>query len=1440
MGQRESFIGPLSWVQGEITLTLAQVETRISAATELPQARSRLHQCQGALTLVGLTGAARFVAAMEALLPAEGQSPPWDETKATALLAASATLRSYLEGLLAGAPDQPLALYPAYRQLALAAQTPVPSPAILFFPDLAQLPPPRSTAPATLSEAQISARLKAAALGFERGRQKWLKSHDGGEPGGLRDMRNSVAIVEQTRATAAARRFWWICIAFCDGIQEDIADPDRRGLLDRLFLALGEAIQALARQEEADEDTLLREVLYQVAVADGTGADSESVRQVRGVYRLADFIPPAAADGLRARETAQCLARLEEPLAAAEAAWEAFARGSAAALPAFHGACQRMASLALALERSPLHGLIGAIDSTAAQLRKNPLLHNDTLTEEMVAALLLLAQARTSPAQVDTTPFLQASAGVAEALAAALGGELLAVSAQAFTAYRRQQLDQTALARLCAVMQGNLNQVEAALEAAIRQPEQPELLAAVPLLLKQVEGALTVAEQPKAARLIADIMAALARLSYPGRGPVRSADGEDAARTVAACCVALGAYIDGLAWACADPALLEKAAAISSASLAEPARQDRADAAVAGELLAIFLDEGQAVLAEMARCLPQLQAQPEDGISLRALRRGFHTLKGGSRMVELRDLGDVAQAGELCLNAWLAGGAAANIPLLALLTEAAAWFGRCLAALEKGESLPAAADLAARFTALEIPAAGSGGDAAANSQGPLPPFLDSSLFDELPEELESGIDTQLLPLFLEESTLAVAAIGKQLRLWRADPADAAAPIRLTRLLHTLKGSARMVGALGIGELVHELESRIAEVNHPEPAQIDALADSFDRVAALIEALGGEEGSEDEALAPESAQEISAAAASVGQLHIRPERVDQLLNEAGEIAIARSRIETELREFKGTLGELGDTVTRLQRLWRDLELQGQPSSPQGGERSEELKRLLVEGITDVATVQQGLLRGLEQTTASLGAQSRLNRHLSQGLLRLRMVPFAVVVERLHRVLRRTAQELGKEAVLHCEGEQTEVDRSVLERLVAPLEHLLRNALAHGIETPLERQRKGKDAVGAVHLRVRQQGNEFLIELADDGAGLDLARIRQRGEASGLVPPGAEEAALIPLIFSPGFTTASHLSSVAGRGVGMDVVRSEVVALGGRIEVDSEADQGCLFRLTLPLTLSVGQALLVRVGGAPGRRFGIPAALVDQACEVSAEEMQTLRREGCVTWHGQPYVWDYLPHLLGYDALEPGRQSRYWRVLVRSGEERIALEVDAVIGKQEVVLKPLGPQLERVPGIVGATVLGDGEIALLLNPAILAARPHQVSPIPPSALPPRRPLVLLVDDSLTVRKTLARLLERAGYRVATARNGVEAQEKLQEERPAVLLADSDMPRLDGLDLVRSLGSDEQLKTLPVIMISACDSAEHRRRAEALGIQHFLAKPWDEAQLLSLIDHCLHSPS
>ncbi len=787
------------------------------------------------------------------------------------------------------------------------------------------------------------------------------------------------------------------------------------------------------------------------------------------------------------------------------------------------------------------------------------------------------------------------------------------------------------------------------------------------------------------------------------------------------------------------------------------------------------------------------------------------------------------------------------------------------------------------------------------------------------------IDVDLFPIFTEEAQELLPQLGGALRQWIARPDNASARAEVLRALHTLKGSARLAGALRLGEMVHRMETDAERLGSEglTSAAIEPLMASYDAIQARFEALRqGDAEAQDAVLAapeqvaaavPEPASAMSdvapqaatvaseesgeaaesapiavtqaaplagvaipvapslAATRGGASVRVRPELLDRLMSQAGEVMISRSRMEAEMVTLRASLKDLTGNLDRLRQQLRDIELQAEsqmqsrlaqakdsnqafdPLEFDRFTRVQELTRMMAESVNDVATVQRNLQRAVETTEDSLVAQARQARELQRDLLRTRMVEFEGISERLYRVVRQAAKETGKQVRLDITGGAIEMDRGVLDRMTAAFEHLLRNSVVHGIETPDARAAAGKPAEGRIEIRLTQELNDVSVVFQDDGAGIDLQRLREKAVAQGVVAADdrMSDGELAQLVFHPGLSTASEVSALAGRGVGMDVVRSDVLALGGRIETATQRGEGARFTLVLPLTTAVTQVVMLRAGELS---FGVPSNLVELVRRVSADELAAAYASGTLRAGDEdiPFFWSGA--LLQSSARSSEAGGRTLPVVIfRSAAQRVAVHVDEVLGNQEVVVKNLGPQLSRLPGLAGMSLLASGAVALIYNPVALSTvygdqvrgwvaeqlaaatvAASKADAEEPAVAVSSVPLVLVVDDSITVRRVTQRLLQREGYRVALAADGLQALERLQQERPTVVLSDIEMPRMDGFDLVRNIRSDARLAGLPVIMITSRIAEKHREHARELGVDHYLGKPYSEEELLALIGH------
>ncbi len=790
-----------------------------------------------------------------------------------------------------------------------------------------------------------------------------------------------------------------------------------------------------------------------------------------------------------------------------------------------------------------------------------------------------------------------------------------------------------------------------------------------------------------------------------------------------------------------------------------------------------------------------------------------------------------------------------------------------------------------------------------------------------------AIDLDLFPIFEEEAIELLPQLGGSLRQWAAKTDSRTARDEVLRALHTLKGSARLAGALRLGEMAHRMESEIEQMGSEgfHPSQFGPLLHRFDNLQANFEALRAAGGMPvAPVLTPVAAEAEKAAvlatttlatpepsivastpalvdaiapvvrtaiavptvtalaplrAASNQVVRVRSQLLDRMVNQAGEVMITRSRLEAELNQLKSSLSDLSGNLDRLRTQLRDIELQAEsqmqsrlaqakdtaagfdPLEFDRFTRVQELTRMMAESVNDVATVQRSLQRTVEATEDDLVAQARQTRELQRDLLRTRMVEFESISDRLYRVVRLASKETGKQVKLDITGGSIEMDRGVLDRMTPAFEHLLRNCVAHGIEDTQVRGDAGKDATGLIAIELSQEGNDVAVAFSDDGAGLNLPRILEKALSQGIVTPDQHlsEAEAANLIFMPGFSTATHITELSGRGIGMDVVRSEVNALGGRIETSTQAGKGTNFKLVLPLTTAVTQVVMLRSGKLS---FGVAANVVETVRRVSLKEVDQAYRTGTLDVAGEavPFHWSGALLQASPRSLEPNLKNMSV-VIFRSAAQRVAMHVDEVLGNQEAVVKNLGPQLSRLPGLAGMTVLASGAVVLIYNPvalstvygesaravtlsqlaqtdeaAVVSANQGSQPQAPVRAAPVVNeiPLVLVVDDSITVRRVTQRLLQREGYRVSLAADGLQALERLADELPAVVLSDIEMPRMDGFDLARNIRGDERLKPLPIIMITSRIAEKHREHAMELGVNHYLGKPYSEEELLSLVRH------
>ncbi|TFB39951.1 Hpt domain-containing protein [Pseudomonas sp. F01002] len=889
------------------------------------------------------------------------------------------------------------------------------------------------------------------------------------------------------------------------------------------------------------------------------------------------------------------------------------------------------------------------------------------------------------------------------------------------------------------------------------------------------------------------------------------------------------------------------------------------------EIVSIFLEEAVDILESAGQALQRWLSDPDNAAPLLSLQRDLHTLKGGARMAEVEPVGELAHELESLYEGLVDRRYAYSEALAHLLQHSHDRLAQLLDQLQNQRPLGDPGEVIEAIREFR-----QGNASAVETVEPAR------------TEDSPGHDPELLEIFLEEGFDIIENSGAALVRWQAEPSNRQEVETLLRDLHTLKGGARMVEIAPIGDLAHELEflyeGLSAGVLQPTAALFGLLQSSHDRLAQMLDATraGQPLPPADQLIdaiknfshpaVPETPALVVVSAtpkvetpalqpdAGADMVKVSAELLDDLVNLAGETSIFRGRIEQQVNDARVTLSEMETTIERMRDQLRrlDTETQGRILSRQQVEAErlgyeefdplemdrhsqlQQLSRALFESASDLLDLKETLDRRNQDAENLLQQQGRINTELQEGLMRTRMVPFERMLPRLKRIVRQVSGELGKDVEFIVGNAEGEMDRNVLERMAAPLEHMLRNAVDHGLESAEVRIAAGKPAQGRITLDLSREGGDIIFDIRDDGAGVPLDAVRRKAIKRGLLAPDSDisDRDVLQFILQPGFSTAEKITQISGRGVGMDVVHEEVRQLGGSMSIDSVPGQGVHFRIRLPFTVSVNRALMVQCFD---DQYAIPLNTIDGIVRVLPNELEGHYRLDPPTYKyaGQHYELCYLGELLktSHRPKLLGQSLPLPVLLVQCNERHIAVQVDSMAGTREIVVKSLGPQFAAVQGLSGATILGDGRVVLILD--LLApiramqARVPQQSATQEAEVEPHKPLlVLVVDDSVTVRKVTSRLLERHGMNVLTAKDGVDAMLLLEDHMPDLMLLDIEMPRMDGFEVATQVRADERLQHLPIIMITSRTGQKHRDRAMAIGVNDYLGKPYQESVLLESI--------
>jgi chemosensory pili system protein ChpA (sensor histidine kinase/response regulator) len=785
--------------------------------------------------------------------------------------------------------------------------------------------------------------------------------------------------------------------------------------------------------------------------------------------------------------------------------------------------------------------------------------------------------------------------------------------------------------------------------------------------------------------------------------------------------------------------------------------------------------------------------------------------------------------------------------------------------------------------AMPLQVAGVGGDGSDAAR----PVLASPADVEL--VLPADVDDQLLEGFFQEApeqARRLIALGQTLVAGHGNDADLATA---KRLIHTLKGSGAIIGLQGLASIGHHLEDVLEHFERAGTALSQPAAEALlDAAYCLEQMVGHVIGNDDypsqsqavlqtvldlanrldrgetlemplERAAPAPTPSVRPPspppAAPDSALRVSLQRIEALFRVTGEAAVHNAAMEERMRTLAERSRELLAQNLRVQKRLFELEalvdvraLATMRSNPrraeQGGFDPLEMDQYselhsTAHALAEEAADARAFAARLDDEIAAVATvqlrQQRLGKDLQHLVIGTRMSEVGTLAPRLHRNVRSTAQATGKQAELLISGAETQIDTDVLARLAEPLMHLLRNAVDHGLEDPDERAAAGKPPVGRINIAFSRRGQQVVLRCDDDGRGLNLPAIRQRAVERGLIDAdqAIDDDEIARLILQPGFSTRDTVSTVSGRGVGLDVVHDWATQMSGSVRVSSRPGAGCSIELHFAASLTAVHSLIVEVAG---ERYALPSMQVEQAIPRGVGRFEMLADRLVYRHARQLHPALRLAAQAGLPFDAGASLDDCDAVIVRVDDKTCALAVDRLLDSRELLVKHPGRYARHLRGVAGLAILGDGSVAVNLDLVHLLVAPADMPVVRPRggrvAAPNEKPLVLVVDDALSVRNSLLQLVQDAGFRAETARDGAEAINLLHAHRPDVVLTDLEMPNINGIHLTSHIRGRDDLKGLPVIMITSRSQDKHRRMAREAGVDAYITKPYNDGELLQAI--------
>ncbi|MDT8397068.1 MAG: Hpt domain-containing protein [Pseudomonadales bacterium] len=924
-------------------------------------------------------------------------------------------------------------------------------------------------------------------------------------------------------------------------------------------------------------------------------------------------------------------------------------------------------------------------------------------------------------------------------------------------------------------------------------------------------------------------------------------------------------------------------------------------------LLSGFLRESRAINALIGNLYQAFRVEHQHDRA-QQLQDQFAHFEGAASLAEQAAIASVCHALSILYKQYAEGLFSINDTLITLLDQLHAWVNAGMQMLEDGAAAPA----------------------------PVPDHLLMQLKQSIGQQIavrttekvmmaEEQVEESLLAVFVEEAAEILHELDSRMADWQQAPDDRGVLDDLLRSLHTLKGSAALVGEQELSEAAHRFETLIIEAGHggrhldehffavadrhlnilqvlfalyrsDENGCLRRMPISDDELTKLlqvdeVEVSIGAAGSHDGISVLSPVPQVQAASLDMPETdvarsntgvaldeHVRVSGnlLKDLLNDTDEISIARNRIEQNMTDFNVLMADMDETLGRLQDYIHSFEMHtktgtgisqravGDGLVPAGGydrnqgsdfdalemDKYTELQQIalsLLEDYDDLRDIRKNLSGKIRNVGTMLNEQQRSTHKLQDGLISSQMVPFAGIVPRLRRLARQVGTELNKQLTIKFSNPEGKIDRSILQAVVSPIEHMIRNAIDHGIESTEDRAALQKPLQAELLVKLYRQGANIILDISDDGRGIDTRKIRQKAIADGILDPDAtvSDQELCQLILRAGFSTSDTISRISGRGVGLDVVRKEIKQIGGDIEIHSRPGLGTTFRIRLPLTSSLNRALLFRVAGI---EYVMLLNTIDGIILEKTATLQNCYKEqktSVFQYAGKSYELAYLGALLGDRAtpdFQHGMEVSSSLLLVSGTHRNVALHVDAIMGSRELVVKSLGKQFANISALAGGVILGDGRVVLVLDPhSLVDSNANKDSALFQTVLSGQSvaadteggKTVLVVDDSITVRKVTSAILKRNGMKVILAKNGLEAVEILQNTLPDIMLLDIEMPKMDGFEVAAHIRQqDSDVRNLPIIMITSRIGEKHRSRAEKIGVNQYMCKPFQEENLLEVI--------